>query len=362
VRNAMSTAPVLAQEINALPGSADTKTLFAHSLGCGLISSAIADQGMNIGRVSFVDAALARECFDGRVPGSFTTENDGMTPAAWKAYDPKLYAANWFNLFDPTADARGRVTWNNRFTRTDGGQRDVSTFVYHFYSSTEDVLAEYTGEIPTSIVGLPDLHGSFGWVYQEKGKGNRQYYLAHTTHLGSLYGGWGFNLTDPVDPTVDPIYYWLDGAGGRHPLDPSQIPDASTPAGQALFQRLPLFDPGYGQNSGALHGYDPSVLRGPNWLPALFDNTTGSATAAIPAQQTQLLAEAIPALTWCMGSHAVGRFEDRNFNLPSLVDQANWPRGKPNGVTPEWRHSDMREIAYLYQYRVFDQIVALSKP
>ena len=63
------------------------------------------------------------------------------------------------------------------------------------------------------------------------------------------------------------------------------------------------------------------------------------------------------------GAHPSSRLPGaRNFNIPALVDQTNWPRGKPDGVTPEWRHSDMREVAYLYQYGVFDKIIAISKP
>jgi hypothetical protein len=366
MRNAMVTAPVLAQEINALPGAAATKTMFAHSLGCGVISSAIADHGMTVGRACFLDAALARECFDGRSPGTFSLENDGMTPTAWKAYDPKLYAANWFNLFDSATDARGKLTWNNRFS-------GASSVVYHFYSSTEDVLAEYTGELPSTIAGIAwdaGFHGSFGWVYQEKGKGNRQNYgtgVAELTHLGSYYGGWGFNLTDPADPT-DPIYYFADGSvfGGRQRTPSTTVAGSTAPNWQAQFRRAPLFDPGYGPTNGIMRWIDPSVVRGPTWIPQLYDTTadtiTGSDIAAVVANRNHLLAEAIPSLTWCMGSRAVTRFEDRNFNLPTLVNQTNWPRGKPDGVTPEWRHSDMREVAYLYQYGVFDKIVELSKP
>ncbi len=372
MRNAMVTAPVLAQEINALTGAAATKTLFAHSLGCGVISSAIADHGMTVGRVCFVDAALARECFDGRSPGTFTSENDGMTPAAWKAYDPKLCAANWFNLFDPATDSRGKLTWINRFS-------GAGSVVYHFYSSTEDVLAEYTGELPTSFL-LPggvlwtgDHVGTFGWVYQEKGKGNRQNYLINVetltelTHLGSYYGGWGTNLKDPLLDT-DPVYWkWDNTLHIRVFKSPGEVGTID----DAILRRNPVFEPGWGvaggQNRLSPPNSDPVNNVGPSWILNLYGSaqgtsTQGSTLAADSLNRAQLLAEAIPSLTWCIGSRAVTRFEDRNFNLPTLVNQTNWPRGKPDGVTPEWRHSDMREVAYLYQYGVFDKIVALSKP
>jgi len=371
MRNAMVTAPVLSQEINALPGAASIKTMFAHSLGCGVISSAIADHDMNIGRVCFVDAALARECFDGRSVSTFTSESDGMTPAAWKAYDSKLYAANWFNLFDPVTDARGKLTWNNRFTRTDGGQKDASPVVYHFYSSTEDVLAEYTGDLPSTLSGVAVLswdgipHGSFGWVWQEKGKGNRQNYGLGgppLTHLGSYYAGWGFNLHDPLTSNL-PKWYVPDPDRQR------RVPKTQEEIGTVTNALLdgarynPLFKTGWGRYDGANPAQeviDTSIAfnDGPSWVLDLYGATSGSAVAADPIKKNQLLAEAIPSLTWCMGSHAVDRFEERNIPLPSLTD--HWPRDELSGV-PEWRHSDMREVAYLYQYRVFDMIITLSK-
>jgi hypothetical protein len=368
MRNAMVTAPVLAQEINALTGAAATKTLFAHSLGCGVISSAIADHGMNIGRVCFVDAALALESFDGRDPNAFSSENDGMTPTAWKAYDPKFYAANWSNLF-PTTDARARLTWTNRFTRTDNGQKDASSYVYNFYSSTEDVLGATTEDIPTWVLGQPDapfLHGTFGWVFQEKGKGNRKYYALGITHLGSLYGGWGFNLTDPL-LNGDPKWYFPStnqvGTPSRRAKTPGEI--GSPVIWLDALKRTPFFKTGWGRwnaNSPEQEIIDTNYFEGPTWAYDLYRGTTGSGIAAVAANRAQFLAEAIPSLTWCMGSHeSTGLQSGRNFNLPSLIDQANWPRDKINNVS-EWRHSDMREVAYLYQYGVFDKIIAISKP
>lgn len=363
-RNAMVTAPVLAQEINAIPGSAGTKTMFAHSLGCGIISSAIADHGMNIGKACFVDAALALECFDGRNPNSFTTENDGMTPAVWKDYDPKLYAANWFNQFDPTIDARGMLTWNNRFS-------GASSVVYNFYSSTEDVLAEYTGELPSTLGGIiwaPGHVGTFGWVYQEKGKGNRQNYgiVSELTHLGSKYGGWGFNLHDPATINL-PTWYVPDfDQQERRPKTPAEIGSVTTALlGGSRYN--PLFKTGWGRYDTPSPGQvvvdtDPANNVGPSWIFNLYGATSGNTTAAEPIKRNQLLAEAIPSLTWCMGSHlSHGIDTDKNFNLPSLVDQTNWPRGKTDGVNPDWWHSDMREVAYLYQKNLFDTIITISK-
>jgi|SRR5882724_2822521 len=66
VRNAFATSSALASQVNGLPGSG-SKTITGHSLACGLIGAAISDQGMNVAHACFVDAALPREVFDGRV-------------------------------------------------------------------------------------------------------------------------------------------------------------------------------------------------------------------------------------------------------------------------------------------------------
>ena len=366
VRNAMVTAPVLAQEINALSG---TKTIFAHSLGCGLISSAITDYGMNVSKACFVDAALARECYDGRnlnIIPSRNKETDWMIPAAWKPYDPKLYAANWFTRFAAETDARGKLTWNNRFS-------SASPVVYNFYSSTEDVLAEFEGEVPSWYPGIiadwassgKGFGGAFGWVWQEKGKGDRHDYTGY--HVGSYYGGWGMNLKDPLLSGDLPYWKWfsspLPTSIGRIMKTSAEIGNVS----DSVLRRHPVFEPGWGvvrnqeQQENPVSEIAP-VDGAPSWILNLYGASTGNTTAAVALNRDQLLAEAIPALTWCLGSHTSTQLPSaRNFDLPSLVDQTNWPRRYINSVR-EWRHSDMREVAYIYQCQLFDKIVTLSKP
>jgi hypothetical protein len=139
------------------------------------------------------------------------------------------------------------------------------------------------------------------------------------------------------------LYYYSNSAGVRYPLDPSQIPDPTTQAGQALFQRIPLFDPGYAYGLRT---------RGPSWLPALFDNSTGSATAAVRSHRAQLLAEAIPALSWVVGSQPGDKFSSlgNTFDMPMTYVNLNatWPLGNATNTSPNWRYSSIREVAYLY--------------
>ncbi|MEQ1936335.1 MAG: hypothetical protein ABL962_20965, partial [Fimbriimonadaceae bacterium] len=91
--------------------------------------------------------------------------------------------------------------------------------------------------------------------------------------------------------------------------------------------------------------------------------STGSAIAADSFKRNQLLAEAIPALSVPIGSRALTMVQDRNYNLATqFADQTgHWPRGVKQGTTiPEWRHSDMRDVAFFYLHGFFAEVVRLS--
>ena len=48
--------------------------------------------------------------------------------------------------------------------------------------------------------------------------------------------------------------------------------------------------------------------------------------------------------------------------MPDLfTDKVNWPRRIEDGI-PLWQHSDMREIAYLYINKFYDQLASISQP
>ncbi len=136
VRNAFATAPMLTTNINALSGH---KAIAGHSLGCGVIASAIADQGLVVDHACLFDAALAAECFD----GDNAEDLPNMAHPAWvsstdpsQSYYPRqLWASDWYKLFLGTEDARQTLTWKNRFAKAIN-----KTDMHSFYSSTEDVL------------------------------------------------------------------------------------------------------------------------------------------------------------------------------------------------------------------------------
>lgn len=364
VRNAFATASKLKDKVNALTGS---KTIAGHSLGCGVIAAAIADYGMTVNHTCFVDAAIAREAFDGRSAGDETntsgvTATVGMTLNIWRAYDPTFYAANWNERFASTpTDARyTNLTWRSRFSAAAGT-------ITNFYSSTEDVLGRYDGDVPDNVIAAflnaPSDVASYVWVYQEKAKGNRQDYYVWPSHVGSTYGGWGMNLKDPI-LSNDPLYWkWVsnDNYIGRLIKTPAEIGTVS----DAVLRRHPVFEPGWGVIGGQQQKIPVSdvlpVANAPSWIYDLY-GTSGGTHAADYAKRAQLLAEFVPALSLPTGSRAVTKFLDRNYDSPAKFATQGWPRGFDSQTKiARWRHSDMREVAYLYQSGLWDTFVSISQ-
>jgi hypothetical protein len=101
----------------------------------------------------------------------------------------------------------------------------------------------------------------------------------------------------------------------------------------------------------------------------LFNPLTGSAYAQ--DSRNRILSDAIPAMTWAVGSHRVNALapqnqRDRNFDMQLLYENgwpmsrgpATWPPNTP--AAGEWHHGDFHQIAYTFTYRLFDQLVTLG--
>lgn len=292
-----------------------------------------------------------------------------MTPAIWRTYDPRLQSPGWHERFPGVSgDNRQNLTWRNRFI-------GAVPKIHNFYSSTEDVLGSYEGEAPSTSLGAAAvvvMNGAaptaYVWVYQEKAKGNRQdYYLPFlgSFHTGGTYMGWGMNLKDPLLSGDPPHWKWVNSFDyiGRKIKTSAEIGGVS----DSVLQRHPVFEPGWGvvknqeQQENPVSNVSPASYA-PSWIYDLYGATSGStlAGAKTSANHAQLLAEAIPAQSWAAGSRNVPALEERNYNMPSLYAGPGWPRSSINGVR-EWRHSDMREVAYLYQSRFWDALVSVSQ-
>jgi len=328
VMNAFTTAPAMKDFINTLGGNV---TVAAHSLGNMVVGSMVHDHDVNIQNYFPIDAAVARESYDGQ-----TQQSEHMINGAWKGFTDyrNLWASEWHTLFKYTPDdKRNTLTWRNRLSKV-----GVSgPTVYNFYSSTEDLLQEYPGDsLPDTIDWNDPINatGRFGFCMQEKFKGD-----ARTIGIGgagSIYGGWGFNTS----PDLPAIY--------RSPADISQHPE--------LLETQPFFDPGYESQ------FDGSKqVHGPDWIVDLFDPAKGSTTAE--QHREQLLAQALPALTLPAGANFVSKFGDaNNFDMDQLfkTNAQRWPRGPNSQGLREWRHSDIRAMPYNHIYQAFDKMVNLG--
>ena len=105
VEHAFQTASCFAQTCSQLRGS---KILLAHSLGNILTSSAAKDCNLQYQKYYMLNAAVPMEAYD------TTAYTNTMVDADWRTLTNRVYAANWWKLFDPS-DGRQMLSWNGRF-------------------------------------------------------------------------------------------------------------------------------------------------------------------------------------------------------------------------------------------------------
>jgi hypothetical protein len=98
---------------------------------------------------------------------------------------------------------------------------------------------------------------------------------------------------------------------------------------------------------------------------ALF-GSGGSAYAQ--ANRNRILSDAIPALTLPVGANHVSilapvGLPDRNSDMNAASFKNGWPVDRMQNTTERdnWHHSDCREVAYTFTYKLFNQIVTLGE-
>jgi hypothetical protein len=295
-----------------------------------VVCSAIQDGNAPLTKYFMIDAAVASEAYDENTPKSpFMVHQDWFQaerPAS-ENYPERLWASEWHQLFSPqhgfANDGRFRLTWRGRFR--DVALRDV----YNFFSSGEEVLATHADNAPTVFGALEGglreflrggLPGEFAWALQEKLKGRT--ISGHV--LGSAYGGWGFGLP------------------GLAPAEAAQLSEATLRA-------VPFF----------------KVIGGDSAWPdqrfplALFGDNGNGSSLVTPDNRAQWLAQAFPARTLAAGANAIPNLgEARNLDMHALFKNG-WPaeRIANNRKGLRWLHSDIREVAYTFTHRAYDQIV-----
>ncbi|HWD91716.1 MAG TPA: LamG domain-containing protein [Verrucomicrobiae bacterium] len=315
--HALDTAPSFAEFIESLNGPT---TVAAHSLGNMVVLSALSDYAAPVTNFFMLDAAAAIESVDGTTP-----QNTNMIYSEWLPYTNRLYASEWHNLF--SNDFRQTLTWRGRFPNLG------NTEVYNFYSSGEEVLREWNLDPPTNLLSDAEQIvtdyvldespvASFLWVWQEKSKGR----AASDGLLSSTHGGWKFNSN----------YVSLT------PAQAALLPDSQ-------LRTNAFFDFGSSSFTGDL------ALQGN--LGNLYAYT----------YRNRILSDAIPAVSWAIGSHPVTALdlpnEPHNFDMQTSYEN-QWPEGRgvphyPTSTTAagEWHHSDYREIAFTFTYQLYNKLV-----
>lgn len=325
VFQAFQSGDALADALHFCEGS--PLVVAAHSLGNVLASHAIQGGGLTVQQYFMINAAVPVESYSS---ASVTMhEAREMLEGTWREYDQRLLAAKWNELFD-SADARHLVTWRDCFDVV-----RLSGIGTNLYSSQEDVVADMDGVRSASVLATVLRQGfnvSRGaWKAQELVKG-----VPPTVSLAEIFmergqGGWGFNphwyieRRSPGPPG--------QGAGLRFVRrTPSQTLEISAEE----LQVAPFHE-----------NFLEKELHDADW-------NVASSKAALPNVRYDLLARAIPAASNAAAANSIDEFgTQRNYDMAT--------RGVTNGPLPTksnaWRHSDFKDVALVYTYRVYDAMV-----
>ncbi len=332
VINAMVTSRNLSSELAFLVGDI---TIGAHSLGNMVVSEAIAKHGFRPEQYFLFNAAVAIQAYDAeQLHGhNGVIMQDAMCHPEWIRYDSRLWASKWHKLFP--GDSRQHLTWENRYASIKSQVK-----VINCYSLGDDVVQNADGTVPDLIGDVWLDQGRLSWVMQEMIKGRRGPLgvYAYELVMPDQHGGWEYNT------------HWSEGnAHNWDKLEPEDTIGISTEQlrEQPFFRRF--IAAGDGEAARFLN-YDGSVLHAP------LGDDAANHQARLPETQYKILAEAIPALSFAAAANEVESFnrinDGRNIEMQEL--QNEWPK---NRRVTDWLHSDFKNVAFNYVYKLYDRIV-----
>lgn len=221
-----------------------------------------------------------------------------MVSKTWQCYPPRFYSANWHDLFG-SDDGRRLLNWRGRYAGI--------LHAVNCHSPTEDVLENASCD------------GAGGaWSMQELLKGTG---LALILPGVKNEGGWGFNRTHTV-------------------------PLSATELLKTEFS-------------------DDELKMSPPFLPFSEDwllTTNAVSDAQVSGVCARILADGIPATTFAAGANEIGGVSDNVSFHDLMSNESVWPRGRQEdaeggGKRNVWHHSDIKNLAYFYVYRLFELIV-----
>jgi hypothetical protein len=330
VINAFVTAALLADTLGGFAGP--TTSLFAHSLGNMVASSALADHGLQVANYFMLNAAVPNEAYLGE-----QDDRRLMVHPDWKNrlsdipdYPEWLLAANWSRLF-ADYDRRIRLTWKERFARIAG-----MAICLNFHSTGEDILQPGNGAIPALFEKVWKREQI--WVYNEMNKGTT---ALSTSLTGDVHGGWAFNRH---------YMTWKNPGGAAHPPSGEWVPmsterasllDPADCVAEPFFRRFSSGDgdfPAWGDGAWLYQDSATANARLP-------DPDAAGAAVDLLKNHAKVLAEGLPAHSAPAGATPLPNLLLlNNFDMDTLFrDSAFWPDRDPPAKRDRWLHGD-----YLY--------------
>ena len=325
VYHAFQTGDALAGAL-AFTGNADV-TIAAHSLGNMVVGHAIQSAGFTPSRYYMVNAATPLEAY--AIGDVGANEPANMTELAWRSYVPRLYMANWHELFAATpSDNRGRFTWKLFFQNV----ALTNGLAHNFYSEEEDVVTDADGNTSASVMATLLNQGfdvsTGAWKAQELVKG-----VDWSTSLVSIFmirgqAGWGFS------PYWDDVY----GDPGTGMIQTRKSPADAAQLSDAQLREHPFF----------ADFLEPALVS--------TNASTASAEAGEANVRYDLFARAIPAMSNAAAANSMTSLGNRNYPMHTAGKAQN------NGAFPTpdnmWRHSDFKDVALPYVYPMYEEMIS----
>ena len=321
VYQALKTGAALKAFMESAQPTSAKRILMSQSLG-NMVACEAMRQGLSVGKYFMFNAAVASEAVDGTLQNANAAVKSKYVPSDWSDYDSQSWAANWHKWFkdDPT-DSRGKMGWPDYFSTA----LARAGTVYNYYSTGDPIFLE-SDTVPgvtTGIFHWPTLSLSWSFIdfniTAEEGSWQKQ-----ETHkgvepiAGTLLGGWGFNC-------------WYEIVGG----EPVQMYYTATQANAMVANGSITNSPVFSYGGTPLNNRNAS--QDDIWLS---------------------LAKFVPAVSSPVGGSATLNRNNVNLNDVSDVGRPNeW--GRDHNVYEEsWLHSDMKDMAFFYVYKLYEHLVS----
>jgi hypothetical protein len=308
-----------------------------------VVSHAIQDGEFTPSRYYSINAAVPREAYS--LEGIGFPEKRQMVEKKWKTYwdynnpdniEPPLkhlFAANWHQLFvDTPNDARNKLTWKKKFS-------SVLPKMYNFYSAGDEVVRDPRVDQDSASVLLTIADrgidfAAYAWAAQEYLKGGTSGATFAMPPILQSQAGWGFNINQ--------MNFEMTGNAGHH-VQRSAIHAATIPLVDLVLEPfVKKF------NEPALH----NALMG--------ETSAGSNKSSEKRVIYDVLSRGIPAMSFAGATHRLPSAKE-NFDMQGTMrtDANHWPtEGRDDDIRKgNWLHSDMRDVALLHVYKIYQQFI-----